>query len=240
MERLQKVIAAGGVCSRRKAETLITEGRVRVNGEVVRELGVKVSSNDVVSVDGKKVDREPPVHYVFYKPEGCVSTTDDELGRKTVLDFIETDARIFPVGRLDYDTSGVLILSNDGNFTQNMLHPSRRIEKEYEVTIEGFLRRETSLKIEKGFVLDGEKTARTRIRNVKADKKKATTKLNIVVIEGRYHLVKRLFENFGHTVKKLKRIRFGIITLDGLARGDVRLLKPHEYKQLMHLAKQSK
>ena len=236
MERLQKVIAAGGVTSRRKAETLIKEGRVRVNGEIVRTLGTKVSSDDVVSVDGKTVHKEPPIHYVFYKPEGCVSTTEDEKGRKTVLDYFDKDARIFPVGRLDYDTSGILLLSNDGTFTQNMLHPSRQIEKEYEVTMTGFLRRETSKKIEKGIMLDGTLTAKTRIRNVKSDPKKATTKLNIIVTEGRYHLVKRLFASFDHEVIKLKRIRFGTVTLDGLARGDVRLLKPHEYKQLMHLS----
>ncbi len=237
MERLQKLIAKAGVTSRRKAEELIKEGRVTLNGEVVRELGTKATKDDVIAVDGRLIEIEEKEYYVFYKPEGTVSTVDDEKNRKTVLDFIDTNARIFPVGRLDYDTSGVLILTNDGDFTQKMIHPSNGIEKEYEVTIQGFLRKHTSRKIERGQIrLDGKKLAPSKIRNVQYNKEKETTKLNFIVTEGKYRHIRRVFEEVNHPVIKLKRLRFGIITLDGLAKGDVRLVKPHELKQLHVIA----
>ncbi len=240
MDRLQKVIAQSGLCSRRKAETLITEGKVKVNGVIVTELGSKVSKKDSIEVNGEVLSKENLVYYVLYKPVGYVSTTNDELNRKTVLDLMPTDTRVYPVGRLDYDTSGVLILTNDGDFTNLMIHPKSGIEKEYEVTIKGFLRKETSKKLEKGIKLDGKTTKRARIKNVSYIKEKEQTKLTIIITEGKYHQVKRMFETFGHEVLKLKRVRFGIITLKDLAKGDVRLLKPHEYKTLVHLANRFK
>ena len=236
MERIQKLIAQSGLCSRRKAESLIEEGRVKVNGEVVMTLGTKASYKDTISVDDKPLVIEEKEYYVFYKPEGTVSTVDDEKNRKTVIDFIDTSARIFPVGRLDYDTSGLLILTNDGDFTQRMIHPRNRIEKEYEVTVKGFFRKPTSKKVERGIRLDGEKTAPARIHRVEYNKEKETSKFNLVVTEGKYRHIRRLFEHFDHEVIKLKRIRFGIVTLDGLSKGDVRNLKPHELKQLHVIA----
>jgi 23S rRNA pseudouridine2605 synthase len=240
MERLQKVIAQSGLCSRRKAEVLITEGKVFVNGERVTELGTKVTKKDTIEVNGIALIKEPPVYYVLYKPEGYVSTTNDEKNRRTVIDLIPNQARIYPVGRLDYDTSGVLILTNDGDFTNQMIHPKSGIEKEYEVTIKGFLRKESSKKLEKGIKLDGKMTKRARIKNVTYIKEKEQTKLTIIITEGKYHQVKRMFEAFDHEVIKLKRVRFGVITLKDLAKGDVRLLKPHEYKTLIHLANRYK
>jgi len=236
MERLQKVIAHSGLCSRRKAESLIEEGKVKVNGETVKTLGTKVTKDDEITVDNKPLPRSETVYYVFYKPEGCVSTTNDEHGRTTVTDFIQTPERIYPVGRLDFDTSGVLLLTNDGDFTNTMIHPSSHIEKEYEVTIKGILRKETSKKLERGIVLEGKKTKRARISQVEANPKKETTKLHIVITEGRYHQIKKMFEAFSHEVLKLKRVRFGVVTLDHLSRGQYRLLKPHEFKKLMHYA----
>ncbi len=236
MERLQKLIAKSGVTSRRKAEELIKEGRVSVNGEIVRELGTKASKDDKITVDSRPIEVEEKEYYVFYKPEGTISTVDDEKNRKTVLDFIDTNARIFPVGRLDYDTSGVLILTNDGDFTQKMIHPKNGIEKEYEVTVQGFLRKHISKKVERGIKLDGKKTARSKINNVQYNKVKETTKFNFTITEGKYRHIRRVFEEVGHPVLKLRRIRFGIVTLEGLSKGNARLLKPHELKQLHVIA----
>ena len=237
MERLQKLIAQAGVTSRRKAETLIIEGRVKVNGEVVKELGAKASKSDQITVDNRPLELEEKEYYVFYKPEGTISTVDDEKNRKTVMDFIDTSARIFPVGRLDYDTSGVLILTNDGDFTQKMIHPKNEIEKEYQVTVQGFSRKQTSKKIERGQLkLDNKRLAPSRIARVEYNKEKETTKFHFIVTEGKYRHIRRVFEAVGHPVIKLKRIRFGIITLDGLPKGQVRTIKPHELKQLHVMA----
>lgn len=236
MERIQKLIAQSGLCSRRKAETLILDGRVKLNNHVVTTLGTKANHDDIILVDGKPITIEEKEYYVFYKPKGVISTTDDEKDRKVVLDFIETSARIFPVGRLDFDTTGVMLLTNDGDFTQKMIHPKHEIQKEYQVTVEGFLRKNTSHKIEKGVFLDGQKTAPAKITQVQYNKAKETTRLHFIVTEGKYHHIKKVFENEKHPVIKLKRIRFGIITLEGLKEGDVRPLKPHEIKQLHVLA----
>ncbi|MFU8786235.1 MAG: pseudouridine synthase [Candidatus Izemoplasmataceae bacterium] len=240
MERLQKVIASSGLCSRRKAEELITAGKVQVNGQKVTELGTKVTKNDEVTVNGVPIKKETPVYYVLYKPEGYVSTTSDEKNRRTVIDLVDTSLRVFPVGRLDYDTSGVLLLTNDGDFTNLMIHPKSGIEKEYEVTLKGFLRKESSKKLEKGIVIDGMKTKRARIKNVVYNKERETTKLTVIITEGKYHQVKRMFEMFDHEVIKLKRVRFGTITLKNMHKGEVRLLKPHEYKQLIVLTEKQK
>ncbi len=241
MERLQKLIAQAGVTSRRKAEELIKEGRVTLNGEVVKELGTKASKQDTIMVDGNPITIEEKEYYVFYKPEGTISSVDDEKNRRTVVDYVDSNARIFPVGRLDYDSSGVLFLTNDGDFTQTMLHPSNGIDKEYEVKVKGFLRKPTSRKIERGGLrLDGEKTAPARIANVGYQKEKETTTLSITVTEGKYRHIRRVFESVGHPVENLKRVRFGVVTLDGLAKGQIRPLKPHELKRLNVLAMQNR
>ncbi len=239
MDRVQKYIAKSGLCSRRKAEELIRDGRVRVNGRVIT-LGDKASQEDEITVDGVPIEPEDYVYYLFYKPEGVVSTTHDEKGRKHVLDYVKSDRRIYPVGRLDYDTSGLLLLTNDGDATVALTHPSYDIEKEYEVTVEGFVRRKTSRAMAHGPVVDGERMKPARIRNVEYIKKSGRTRLNIIVSEGRYHHVKRLFEAFNHTVKRLKRVRMGPIVLDGLSPGEYRPLSPHERKRLFQTIKAAK
>lgn len=238
MERLQKVIADSGLCSRRKAEKLMLEGKVKVNGEVVKTLGTKVDASAEIIVNDKPLLHVENEYYVLYKPEGYISTTDDEKGRQTVVDLVPTQARIYPVGRLDYDASGVLLLTNDGAFNQAMIHPKHKIEKEYQVTVKGLLRKETSAKLSRGIHIDGKKTARAKIRNVEYNTEKMTTRCHIIITEGRYHQVKKMFERVEHPVLKLKRVRFGIITLKGLKKGEVRRLKPHELKQLYVLSKQ--
>lgn len=232
MERIQKLIAQSGLCSRRKAEKLITGGRVKVNGRTVQALGEKASPSDTITVDGHPISYEDKVYYLLYKPEGYVSTVKDEKGRKTVKDLVPSSKRIYPVGRLDYDSSGVLLMTNDGDLTAALTHPRYNIEKEYEVTVNGFLRKETSRKIRRGITLEGQMTKPTKIRKVKYNKQKQRTKLNLVITEGKYHHIKKMFEHFDHEVLKLKRIRFAFLTLDDLSRGGHRRVKIHELKKL--------
>lgn len=233
MERLQKIIANSGYCSRRKAEELIVNGDVFVNGVQVTELGSKASDKDDIVVKGTVLFKDDKVYYVLYKPEGYVSTTSDEKGRKTVLDLVPTDKRVFPVGRLDFDTTGVLLLTNDGEFTNIMTSPHHHVEKEYQVKMKGFLRKEESKLLSRGVVIDGYQTKPASVRHVTYHKQTETSTAHIVLREGKYHQVKRMFEQVGHPVIKLKRVRFGTITLDGMQVGQVRLLKPHERKQLL-------
>ena len=237
MERLQKVIAHSGVASRRKAEEMIKNGHVSVNGEIVRELGTKVSNKDVVVVNGKSITKEEKVYYVLNKPKGVVSTTSDEHNRNTVLNYITTDKRIYPVGRLDFDTSGVLLLTNDGHFTNLMIHPKHHLEKEYEVKVQGFLRKDESLKLCRGIELDGTMTKKAKIFDVKYNTNKETSTAKIIITEGRNHQVKRMFESVGHPVLSLRRVRFGVVTLKHLQTGEYRRLTPHEIKELKHLVK---
>jgi len=232
MERLQKVIARSGIASRRKAEELMTQGKVKVNGEIVKELGTKVTSKDIVMVNNKVISIEEFVYYVLYKPEGYVSTTDDEKDRRKVTDLINDPRRIYPVGRLDFDTSGVLLLTNDGAFTNQMTSPKHHVEKEYEVKMKGFLRKEESLKLSRGILIDKYMTKKAFIKDVEYSKTSETSKANITITEGKYHQVKLMFEAVGHPVLKLKRVRFGCVTLEGLKKGEYRYLKPHELKQL--------
>jgi len=236
MERLQKILQRAGIASRRKAEELIIQGKVQVNGETVTVLGTKADSSDEIIVEGKKIKLEEKVYYVLYKPEGYVSTTDDEFNRLTVKDLIPVKERIFPVGRLDYDTSGVLLLTNDGEFSNMLTHPKNKIEKEYSVKVTGLLRREESLEIARGVDLGDFKTQRSKVYNVKYDEAKENTFFNIIITEGKYHQVKRMFEKFGHKVIKLKRERFGCVDLKGMNRGDYRSLKVHEIKKLWNLS----
>ena len=209
MERLQKYIASSGYTSRRKAEDLIREGRVSVNGQVVTELGTKVKSGDVVLIDGEAIVGENKVYYLFYKPQGCVCTLDDEFDRPKVIDYFEeVEERIYPVGRLDFDTTGALIMSNDGDFA-NM--------------------------IEKGVYLEGKKTMPCKIKVTYKDMEHKTTVLKIKLYEGKNRQVKKMFESVGHPVKRLHRISVGCVNLKGLRPGEYRRLKPQEVKDLKKL-----
>ncbi len=237
MERLQKVIAQSGICSRRKAEQLMLDGRVTVNGTVIKELGYKVSQRDHIEVNGTPVVRDNRVFYVLYKPENVISSTKDEKGRKTVVDLVPSEHRIFPVGRLDYDTTGVLFLTNDGEFADLLTNPKHHVEKEYFVKVKGFLRKESSKKLEKGFELDGTRLRPVRFISVRYNKTSHTSTIRIVITEGKNRQVKRMFEAIGHPVIKLSRLRVGCVSLDGLTPGEYRLLKPHERKKLLQLAK---
>lgn len=238
MERLQKVIAHAGLASRRKAEELILEGKVTVNGKVVRELGVKVSGNDRVEVAGVPVEKEEPVYFILYKPRGVISAAIDDKGRKTVTDFFPMiKERIYPVGRLDYDTSGILIMTNDGEFANLLMHPSSEVEKTYVAKVKGIPLRENLKSLEKGIMLEDGKTAPAKVKFVSLDKKKQTSIIELTIHEGRNRQVRRMFEAIGHPVLKLKRETYAFLDLKGLKTGDARELSPHEVKQLRSLAK---
>ncbi|GAA6817391.1 pseudouridine synthase [Helicobacter pylori] len=237
MERLQKRIANSGYTSRRKAEVLIEEGKVKVNGETVTELGTKVKPSDTVEVEGIKLEQEDKLYILFYKPAQVITSVSDDKGRKVVTDYFkELETRIYPVGRLDYDTSGLLLLTNDGDFTNLMTHPRYKIKKKYVVKLKGYLMREEVKALEKGVKLEDGMTQPATVKVKNQDKEKSTTLVEITITEGRNRQVRRMFEYFGHEVSKLQRIEFGPLNLTGLNAGEGRVLTPHEVKNLRHLA----
>ncbi len=242
MERLQKVIANSGICSRRKAETLILEGRVRVNGTLVTKLGTTVSEKDNIEVDGVKVENQDKVYYLLNKPRGVVTTTSDDKNRKTVVNLIDTKKRIYPVGRLDYDTTGALILTNDGEFSNLMMHPKNEIDKVYVAKLEGIIKGEDIKKLKEGIKIDNEvlvKASRVKLR--KTDLKNQTSFVEITIHEGKNHQVKKMFEQVGYRVDKLKRERIAFLDVNSLTSGEYRELNKKEIHQLYALAnKQNK
>ena len=237
MERLQKVIANAGITSRRKAEDLISKGIVEVNGKIIRELGYKVSPSDTIKVNGKKIKTERKVYFLLNKPRGVVSTVEDDKERKTVIDLISCKQRIYPVGRLDYDTTGVLLLTNDGVFANNLMHPSKKIDKVYVAKINGKMKTEDFLKLENGIIIDNQKTAPAKVRLKKYDKDKDISYIKITIHEGKNHQVKKMFEVLGYRVLKLKREREFIFGLNGLASGEYRPLTQEEIKMVLDLNK---
>ena len=238
MERLQKFIAASGLCSRRKAEELIKMGKVEIDGEVVTELGVKVSGKESIVVDGELLRREEKEYYLLNKPREVITSCSDDKNRKTVVDLIETDSRIYPVGRLDYDTTGVLLLTNDGEFANIMMHPNNKIDKVYIAKIRGIIKGDSINKLKNGVVIDGKKTEKCRVKLRKTDLKTNSSIVEITIHEGRNHQVKKMFEAVGFEVLKLKRERVGIFTLQGLTYGDYRRLSPKEVSKIYSLTKQ--
>jgi len=236
MERLQKVIANSGVASRRKAEELIKSGRVKVDGKVITELGTKVSKNNVVEVDNVKISTEEKVYFILNKPRGVVTTSHDEHGRKTVVDLIDCGKRIYPVGRLDYDTTGLLILTNDGEFTNNIIHPKNKIDKTYVAKINGILAISDVMKLKKGILLEDGKTAPAKVKVKSLDQKTKTSLIEITIHEGKNHQIKRMFESLGYEVLKLKREKVGFLTLKGLSSGEYRALTPKEVTKLYALS----
>lgn len=237
MERLQKLIATSGYCSRRKAEDLIKQGKVYVNGEKITELGTKASFGDEIIVEGNLLEYEEKEYYLFYKPRSVVCTTKDDKGRKTVLDYFdETTKRIYPIGRLDYDTTGLLLLTNDGDFANLMMHPSSKIDKFYVAKVKGIVTPDEVKLLKKGVMLDGKKIYPSRVKLKKQDKKNLTSIVEITVHDGINHEVKRLFESINHEVIKLKRESFGFLTLGNLKSGEKRILSKKEVKQLYNMA----
>ena len=237
MERLQKVIANSGYCSRRKAEELISAGKVKVNGEVVTEMGFRVQGNDEVMIGNKIISREEKEYILLNKPRGVVTTTNDEKKRKTVIDLINTDKRLYPVGRLDYDTTGALLLTNDGELTNLLIHPRNKVDKVYMAKVRGFFDKESSLSMSRGVIIDGVKTSKCFVKLRKYDKKSNTSIVEVIIHEGRNHQVKKMFDAVGFDVLKLKREMFAFLNVNGLKSGEYRYLSVKEVKQLYSLVK---
>lgn len=228
MERLQKVIAQAGIASRRKAEELIKDGKVKVNGEVIKELGTKVSESDKVEVNNIPIEKETKEYYLLNKPRGVITTTNDEHGRKTVTDLIETSARIYPVGRLDYDTTGAILLTNDGEFANILMHPSNKIDKVYLAKLEGIIKGEQINALKNGVMLDDVLVKASRVKLKKVNQENSTSMVEITIHEGKNHQVKRMFESVGFHVEKLTRERIGIFDIKNLKSGQYRKLTPKE------------
>lgn len=240
MERLQKVIAQSGVASRRKAEELMKQGRVTVDGEVITEMGYQVKQGAKIMVDGKPIIKENKVYYLMNKPKKTLCTLNDEHQRTTVVDLVEIKERVFPVGRLDYDTTGVLILTNDGEFANEIIHPRYHLPKTYELIINGILKTPEIKELESGIELDGIMTLPAKVWVTNKDFEKNQTSLELTIMEGRNRQVKRMMEHFGYEVRKLNRKSLGFLMVNDLRPGEYRLLKPFEVKQLRRLAKEGK
>ena len=227
--RINKFIAESGLCSRRKADEYIAQGVVKVNGVVVKELGVKVRASDDVTVNGDPVSYyNKNVYILLNKPKDVVTTTADELGRKTVLDIVKRRERIFPIGRLDRNTTGVLLLTNDGELSHRLSHPSYQIEKLYNVTLDKKLNFDHAKNIAEGVELEDGRTAPCFVFIEPTDH----TKAKLVLHEGKYREVRRMFEHFGYIVKKLDRKEYAGLSNIGMKRGEYRFLTTKEINEL--------
>ena len=239
MVRLQKIIAASGLASRRAAETMIQEGRVTVNGEVVRTPGRCIDpATDHVKVDGRHLKpTEPEVFVLLHKPPGYVTTMDDPFGRPTIADLLEkVKVRVFPVGRLDYDAEGLILLTNNGDLAQACLHPRYHVPKTYLVKVSGVCTDEAIRTLEKGVLLEDGMTAPAAVR--KSGKAKANSWLELTIYEGRKHQIKRMVEALGHRVMRIKRTHFGPIALGDLPVGACRFAADAEANALRAIVQQ--
>ena len=232
MMRLQKYMASCGVASRRACEKLIADGRVTVDGKVITAMGVQVEAGQTVCVDGKRIEPEAEKHYILYhKPAGEVTTASDPEGRATVLDkFRDYPVRLYPVGRLDYDSEGLLLLTNDGDLTERLLHPSKEVEKTYLARVAGNVTDDEVSRLINGVVIDGRRTSRAKVRVIKSGA--GFTDMLVTIHEGRNRQVRKMVEVVGHDVMMLRRVRFGPLTLGELKRGMWRELTQAEIQAL--------
>lgn len=227
--RLNKFLSTAGVASRRKCDELIKDGKIYVNGEVQSNLGIVIDEKkDVVEYLGERVNLPSSFIYLkMNKPKGYACTSSDEKGRKTIFDLLEDKSvRLFNVGRLDYDTEGLIFLTNDGEFANSVIHPKFQIEKEYIVTVEGAMKESEFAVLRKGAVVDGERMPSTRVNPISFDGK--VTKLSVVITEGQNHQVRRMFEAIGRDIKLLKRVRIGSVHLGNLYRGKTKPMTADE------------
>jgi 23S rRNA pseudouridine2605 synthase len=232
MERIQKIIAHAGICSRRKAEEYIAQGRVKVDGKPVTQPGLKVDPEQVViTVDGKPLREEKKIYILLHKPRGYVTTMSDPQGRPIVTDLLpEIKERLFPVGRLDLDSEGALLLTNDGALANQVLHPRFEVNKTYEATVRDLPKKSDLQRLEQGIVLDGKKTWPAQLRILK--KKKDVTVIEIIIHEGKKRQVRKMFQAVGHPVIRLKRTAYGRLQLKNLQEGRYRFLDEIDVKKL--------
>ncbi|MEN1969119.1 pseudouridine synthase [Lentibacillus sp. N15] len=236
-ERLQKVIARSGITSRRKAEQLIVDGKVKVNKKIVTELGTKVSAHDEVEVNGVPLQKEVPVYYLLYKPRGVISSVKDDKNRKVVTDFFpDVQERIFPIGRLDYDSSGIILLTNDGAFANLLMHPRYGVDKVYVAKVKGIPTKKEMNRLRNGIRVDEDKLKIIGYKLLSTDKEANTTVIEMTLREGKNRHIRRMMEQLGYPVMKLKRERYGMLTLKGLKSGEFRPLTPHEVKMMRQSA----
>ncbi|WP_339134890.1 MAG: pseudouridine synthase [Candidatus Electrothrix sp. GW3-4] len=232
MERIQKIIAHAGICSRRKAEEYIAEGRVKVDGQPVTQPGLKVDPKlAVITVDGKPLQEEKKIYLLLHKPRGYVTTLSDPQGRPIVTDLLpDIRERLFPVGRLDLDSEGALLLTNDGALANQVLHPRFEVKKTYEATVRDLPKKSELRRLEQGIVLDGKKTWPARLRVLK--KKKDVAVIEIIIHEGKKRQVRKMFQAVGHSVIRLKRTAYGRLRLENLSEGRYRFLDKNDVKKL--------
>jgi pseudouridine synthase len=228
--RINRFLAAAGAGSRRAVEDLVRTGRVAVNGEVERDLARRIGPEDLVTVDGRPVGREAPVHVLLHKPAGVVTTARDPQGRRTVLDLVDVPARLFPVGRLDRDTTGALLLTNEGELAHRLMHPRHEVEKTYVATLRGDVSDEALRRLAAGVDLDGRPTAPARVRIL--ERQPGWTVLELVLHEGRNRQVRRMADAVGHSVLALHRPRYGPLRLGRLRPGGWRMLTAGEVAAL--------
>lgn len=237
LERLQKIIAQSGVTSRRKAEQMILDGKVKVNNKIVTELGTKASTTDQIEVDGVPLQKETPVYYMLYKPRGVISSLKDDKNRKIVTEFLGyVPERVFPIGRLDYNTSGILLLTNDGDFANLLMHPKHEVNKVYVAKVSGIPEKSELNILRKGIKVENDLLKVVSFKILSTDKNKNASIIELTLNEGKNRHIRRMMEQIGFPVKKLKREQYGMLTLKGLQPGDSRPLTPHEIKQIRQIA----
>lgn len=232
--RINKFIAERGMASRRKADELIEKGLVKVNGVVVTTPGIDVSEKDIVEVNGQKLEsKENLVYFMINKPKGVICSNSDEKGRKTVLDLIKCSERIYSVGRLDYDSEGLLLLTNDGDLSYKLTHPKMQIEKTYIVKIKGEIKESELAVLRAGVVVKGVKYNKCKIK--KLDFVNNMTRLEVKISEGKNREIRNMFEFIGKEIVMLKRVKIAELKMGGLSRGEYRELKPFEINYLKNL-----
>ncbi len=231
--RLNKFLSNSGLASRRKCDQLIEEGKVFVNGKQVTELGSQINEKkDKVTVEGKTITLPSSFVYIkLNKPKGYACTAQDEKGRKTIYDLIDSEERLFSIGRLDYDTEGLILLTNDGDFANKVAHPKFNIDKEYRVTVEGEIKESEMAVMRKGVVVDGQRMPSAIVNFISYEN--GNTKLSVIIDEGQNRQIRRMFEAIGKTIKLLKRVRIGQVRLGGLRRGDYKDLTEVELNSLV-------
>ncbi|CAM3123684.1 pseudouridine synthase [Paenibacillus lupini] len=241
LERLQKILAQAGIASRRKCEEMILAGAVEVNGEKVTTLGVKADpTTDEIKVNGKSIRSEKKIYLMLNKPKGVITSAKDPQGRKVVADFLPgIRERVYPVGRLDYDTEGLLLLTNDGEFANLLTHPSHHVPKMYFATVKGTPHGSLLEKLKSGIMLEDGMTAPADVEYQDVDEENKTSTIRITIYEGRNRQVRRMFDAINHPVVRLRRVKFGDIGLQNLARGQFRHLTPVEVKELREAARKT-